>query len=263
MRRPRLAPSALAVLALLLVVAPVAPQAAALAADPLLAATVAAAAPAAGEATVWFTETTWDPGTSYALPADPVRAGVGFDYVLAGAYAARSAGPVLLLRAAAAATPSAATPVAPGAEAVLGPGDAVVYLDYAAAWEARNPGPGPARVLGGGIASPMGAFAAGSPIVYGQLPAGVAAAVVGWPASVRMPPPPTAVTITAHRLTLGPGAQLPAAGPDRGQAVAVVAGDGAALSRPQDGSAQNLGEAPVTVVLLAIAVDDTSPGTPP
>ena len=89
------------------------------------------------QAQVAFGAAAWAPGAGMRHPAGGTYAGAGFDYVVAGAYAVRSDGPLLVVRAGG----EREHPTL-GAEVALGPGDAVVYLDTAAASAQRNAGAG-------------------------------------------------------------------------------------------------------------------------
>ncbi len=132
--------------------------------ETLVEATLPAETIPTGEAVLTFLRLTWEPSAVLSLPSLAPARSVTVEAVVAGAYALRVDVPLRVRRAA-----RGAPDVPPGTEVTLGPGDAVVYPDNAAAQVLRNPGPDPLVTIGVGIFSTV-ASAAPAPSV---LPAGV------------------------------------------------------------------------------------------
>jgi hypothetical protein len=114
-----------------------------------------------GDAEAVFYRLTLPAGTSLPAPAGPfclcrgdfVAAGIGIEVVQSGAYSVHLQTPLHVQRGGASGTAEA---IAAGQDVLLGPGDAVVYADYAGQGALRNAGHDPVVVLGMAIVTKEG-----------------------------------------------------------------------------------------------------------
>jgi mannose-6-phosphate isomerase-like protein (cupin superfamily) len=137
----------------------------------------------------------YDPGDSAEYPSYAPAISIAADLVVDGQFAAQSAGRMQLQR------HGTIEEVTPGTEAALGPGDAVVYVENSAAQKTRNPGKTPTDTISFGVFS-------------------VAPPATDYPGMVnkddwsRSGLSGKDVAVVVERLTLPPGASLPAVTPD-------------------------------------------------
>jgi hypothetical protein len=114
-----------------------------------------------GDAEPVFYRLTLPAGTSLPAPAGPfclcrddfVAAGVGIELVQSGTYTLRLEEPIQVQRGDAS---GMVEEMAAGRDVLLGPGDAVIYADYASEGTLRNAGQDPVVVLGMAIVSKEG-----------------------------------------------------------------------------------------------------------
>ena len=173
------------------------------------------------------TRSTWTADNGACCP------GPRIEHVLAGTYVVRAAGPVQVLRAGGGGAPEA---VPAGAEVELRPGDTLVSRNETA-FDAANPGTTPTDLL---LASFLPRYGV-APVPQewinrGKDAAGEVAAPVG------------AVTLRLRRVTLAPGAVLPA--PRPGGVQLVVNPIGEPVVGVVHGKAQNVFDEPATVPVL-------------
>lgn len=175
----------------------------------LLRAVFAATELPTGGAECVFYRMTLEPGVSTSVLAGPycgcpgqkLASGIGVEVVDSGSYAVRSDGPVRVRRSGAAEEEALAT----GNVATLGPGDAAVYLDYAAGGEFHNAGSEDVVVLGVAILSSQ--RSGGTPVP--KQPEGMEANELNRAyASIWKKLPEGPITVDLRRLTLTPGEQV-------------------------------------------------------
>lgn len=160
----------------------------------------------AGEATLGFVHLVLDPGTTFTAPdVRPVQA-LQVDVVLAGQFAVQAASGLRVVR-----RDGTTEDVPPDAEAVLGPGDALVVLDGGQPQTLRTVGDAPVERLSTAIATTA---QPATPPPQGPPPAGFS----GEPLGFLAPPdwaqaglPPGPLRVEFRRVTLAPGAALPPA----------------------------------------------------
>ena len=190
----------------------------------------------AGDQDTW-TLARWEipPGTrSTWTAADAARfPGPRIEHVLAGTYVVRSTDPVQVLRAGGSGTPEE---VAAGTEVELRPGDTLVSRS-GSSFDASNHGATPTDLLQANFLPGYGV----APVPQGWIKRG--SDTVG---EVATPVGP--VTLRLRRVTLAPGAVLPA--PRPGGVQLVVNPIGAPVVGVVNGKAQNAGDEPATVPVL-------------
>jgi hypothetical protein len=222
----------------------------------LFAATIPVEALPEGDAFVGLDRVTLLPGARIFTLRGAVEQGVSFEHVVEGTTAVSSDGPVLVARASVPDAPAAATPEA---EIVLEPGDSVLYLENDAPWTDRNAGRTPAVVLVAFILStepPLAESAPGEPelgFVFEELD------FVEPPEWAAVPRGPVALSLRQE--TLAPGAVFPAFAGDGVRLIGPEASPTAHLGRRPDGSARNLGDAPLTVYVVTFT-SAAEAGTP-
>jgi mannose-6-phosphate isomerase-like protein (cupin superfamily) len=147
----------------------------------------------------WFSF--WGPGESIEFPSYAPQVNIAADVVLVGEQVSHSEGRMQLQR------DGTMEEITPGEEVMLGPGDAVVYVENSAAQGLRNPGEVPAESISFGV------FVGSTAITNADWEqSGVASGDVA---------------VTVDRLTLSPGASLDPLRPDLAQPTlfAVSAGE--------------------------------------
>lgn len=197
----------------------------------------------------WFT---WNANTSDAVPAGTFEKGIIVDVVPEGAYALRS-GPLHVLRDGVAGPPEA---FAAGEEAVVGTGDAVLYLENDAAWDFRNAAPDePGRALEALIISTdppaLPVESVVDPEHVDEDPSLHLEVLNRSEPEIWADGAEGSLVLTIWRAELAPGAKAPA--PDAGIVQVVAAESGAApdLTLSPDGAAQNTGQEAIAIVGLA------------
>jgi hypothetical protein len=154
------------------------------------------------------------PGVTTTRPPGDFPTGVRVDYVVAGSYATRVDGPLLVARAGAIDAPES---IAPGKEVRLGPGDAALYPQNDAGQTWGNAGTAPLELLVAGV------FAAALPPPPAGLVAAELAQLLGQEAAWA-PIATGPLALTLRRMSLAPGAELPPSAPPGPELVAVEAG---------------------------------------
>jgi hypothetical protein len=163
-----------------------------------------------GPAVVGLLRFTLGPGASVTYPVGSSPPSVAFEVIGAGTYGVTSGGRLLVVRAAAVATPGAGQMIPPGTEVTLGPGDAVVYLDNDEAVQTvRNLGQETVVGLSAGIFST--ATTTAQPVVTGDYQADFLGSLpeTAWSA---IPAGPVAVTLSREPLAADAPEPTPAAG---------------------------------------------------
>lgn len=231
------------------------------------------------------------PGTVQPVPTGSLPAGVGFNYVVSGAYKLRADGLVRVWSAGSAGERGRHEDVEPGTEITLRPGQAVIFPALDVARQEGNAGQAPVAYLAVVASSPLGTIPYGMPLPPG--PVGVA----GKPLAYVLPPAPVtangslvSVQITLFEAMLAPGAAMlthHAAGTERlvvgagvlqisplrgqvtvarqirfthvkevpiaaGDEEVLTVGDFAGLQHGSVSAVQNLGEAPASLLLLRV-----------
>jgi hypothetical protein len=146
------------------------------------------------------------PGEGGSLPSISPATGIGFELLLEGSYTVSSGSPLRVVRV------SGATEEIPaGTTVTLAPGDSVLHLDVGATQSWRNPGQTEAVLIGAGFYTSNTAIRqrGGTLVGVGGIAGEYWAEMEGniWIAS-GIPDGPVLATI--RRLTLSPGAALPA-----------------------------------------------------
>ncbi len=204
-----------------------------------------------GEDRIFFIwQATIQPDVHLTFPAEMFACCPGplIDHVLAGELTVRVEGPLRILRAGTAAMPGPVEEVAPGTEVVLRAGDTAHY-DQALTVEYANRGAEPIQLAVGGL------FIGHQPLVP-----------VGYMINnfdVISPVPPLSagpVTFTLERVSLAPGAVLPA--PPTGAVRAVTSGPQVAyLPKASDGSVTNLVRQPIEAYVQTLLPAGSQVGT--
>jgi hypothetical protein len=201
---------------------------------------------------IWYA--TIEPDVEVAMEAELFTTGPGLliEHVVAGELTLRVDGPLQVVRAGSVATPAPGEEVTPGTEVVLQAGDTALYAQILAKSYA-NRGAEPVGIVGGQLID-MGKWK------FVASPAGYTVTMTDeWDLTESVEPGP--MTLVLERVTLVPGAVLPA--PPPGALRVMTSGLTVVyLPKASDGSISNLLKEPVVTYALTLLPAGSATGTP-
>lgn len=198
---------------------------------------------------------TIEPNVDVAMAAEPVtgREGPRIEHVVAGTLTLRVDGALQVVRAGFAGTPGPVEEITPGAEVVLQAGDTALFAQKLA-MSFANRGAEPVRLIGGQLVE------LGGTLTQGASSAGYTVNVTD-ERDLTEPLGPGPMTFELERVTLAPGAVLPA--PPEGALRVMTSGPRIVyLAKGSDGSISNVLKEPVVTYALTLLPAGSEAGTP-
>jgi hypothetical protein len=188
---------------------------------------------------------TIEPDVDVTMAAEPFTGGAGtrIEHVVAGTLTLRVEGALQVVRADAKGTPGPVEEITPGTDVVLQAGDTALFAQKLAMSYA-NRGAEPVRLIGGQL------VALGGTLTQGDSSDGYTVNVTD-ERDLTEPLAPGPVTFELERVTLAPGAILPA--PPAGALRVMTSGPSVVyLAKASDGSVSNVLKEPVVTYVLTL-----------